>query len=769
MIWWKRVLKWSRRTFFLAVFVLVLGNIFIWRKLIVQTARSINQIGWQATFQEYRFNWDYLSMVQFFQYNPKLDTMYLPGPNKEQTPSHLIRARVHWNKGEFAEAISLLNDAIKHHGESENFLYWLGFSYMRLAEEKNCLAHLRMEGNHLHHFNMPIQGLLGDQDEIKKNFSLMCSLPLLMTHKQDQYSEQAIGLFTKLLENYDRDNPKYLWALNFSYMTIGEYPDSVPKQFLIENEYTNKYTARSKLNEEQALTEFSLENRSKQWSVDTHNSGKGVTAEDFDGDGFLDLVVASSYENLVFYKNNQGKNFADMSVASGLSKVGNPFLVHAVDYNGDELPDLYVTRWLQPNLLLQNKGNLSFEVVNSQVGLPQHFEPRSTWLSVWADVDMDGDLDLFEVNWAGSAMKWTSSFFQSSRLYIQEDGRFYDRTKEFGLSDVVAGESYFSASFGDYDQDGDPDLFLSANNYGSSVLLKNEGGQKFKLEQKFWAGGFGSAFVDFDHDGDLDLFRAGHNVSVESLIKNNVFNQLVDHPTGSSRILLNQGGKFNLAQNTFPGHGIQNVMGSSFGDINSDGCLDFYLGTGSPEESYIFPNLFYLSRREGNRCGKTLRNITSAFGLGSIQKGHGILFLDVDNDGDQDLYSNLGGMWPGDKWPNQLFINSSKHDYSWTKIRLRGRHKNKFGLGAQIIVVARDKENKVIQRSYHMNGKTGFGTAPLLAHIGLYTAKKIEFVKVLWPGESQWKKYPAKLNRLNILRQDNPVILGQSKKQTSRD
>src|SRR5262249_2602646 len=115
------------------------------------------------------------------------------------------------------------------------------------------------------------------------------------------------------------------------------------------------------------------------------------------------------------------------------------------------------------------------------------------------------------------------------------------------------------------------------------------------------------------------------------------------------------------------------TMGASFGDLNNDGALDFYLGTGSPEGWFILPNLMYLGETEGTRCTGRTTNISMLHGFGTIQKGHGIVFFDFNNDGKQDVYSSLGGMWPSDRWPSQFFVNESDLKNAFVKIRLRGR------------------------------------------------------------------------------------------------
>jgi len=193
-------------------------------------------------------------------------------------------------------------------------------------------------------------------------------------------------------------------------------------------------------------------------------------------------------------------------------------------------------------------------------------------------------------------------------------------------------------------------------------------------------------------------------------------------------------------------------MGASYGDLDNDGCLDFYLGTGNFEPWYFTPNLMYAGRRAGTSCTGTAENISMLQGFGNVQKGHGIVFFDVDEDGDQDIYSVLGGGWPGDKWVDQLFVNESRLDgRAWIKLRLRGRRTNYYGVGARITVRAVDQAGAPIVRRYLMDTGTGFGSKPFLAHIGLYTAARVERVEVYWPVSRQTRVYHPEILRTTVL------------------
>jgi hypothetical protein len=270
-----------------------------------------------------------------------------------------------------------------------------------------------------------------------------------------------------------------------------------------------------------------------------------------------------------------------------------------------------------------------------------------------------------------------------------------------------------------------------------------------------------AAFLDLDHDGQLEIFQGGFTDAWTSTAST-VFGDEIGRPAGRSLILRrNPAGRFEPDSDYF-GRGALPIpsMGVSYGDLDLDGCLDFYIGTGNPEGWLVLPNLMFRGTRDGAICGNEATNISMINGFGTIQKGHGIVFFDVDDDGDQDLYSSLGGMWSGDRWPNQFFINESRPDNHWVKIRLRGRRTNHYGVGARIKVLAVGAGGREIVRTYLMDHKTGFGSAPYLAHIGLLDAASIRSVEVFWPGSGRRCSYSANLESLNWL-DEEPCLTWQ--------
>jgi len=493
--------------------------------------------------------------------------------------------------------------------------------------------------------------------------------------------------------------------------------------------------------------------------VAVNDAGRGVAVEDFDGDGWLDLVTAGAFESLHYFRNRGGDlGFEDVTAASGLAGVMQPFSVTAADFDDDGWLDLFVARPFQHYALFRNVGGGRFEEVTEDVGLWRAGDRRiaATWTAAWGDLDLDGDLDLFLAQW-GMALPFVDGLLAQDRmdstLFLNQHGHFVDVTARFGLAGLVADEYFVGADFGDFDGDGWPDLFLSSPVRGASALLRNQHGEGFEpIALPRRESGFYAAWVDIDHDGRLDLFQAGFG-DARTSTEQTVFGLGRDEwRSGHSTLLLQAAdGSFAERNDLFAGAASpMGTMGAGWGDLDNDGCHDFYLGTGNPEGWFLLPNLLYVGLRDGRRCSGRMTDASVLAGFATIQKGHGIVFFDFDGDGDQDVYSALGGMWPADAWPNQLFVNESHLDRSWMAIRLRGRRSNHFGVGARIRVAAKAADGTPIVRTALIGNGTGFGSAPYLAHVGLLDAVAVESVEVSWPASHCTARYRGELKRLNV-------------------
>ena len=169
------------------------------------------------------------------------------------------------------------------------------------------------------------------------------------------------------------------------------------------------------------------------------------------------------------------------------------------------------------------------------------------------------------------------------------------------------------------------------------------------------------------------------------------------------------------------------TMGANFGDIDNDGWLDMYLGTGAPSFAAIVPNVLFR-----NHDGQRFVDVTAATGTGHLQKGHGVAVGDIDGDGDADIFENMGGFVPADAYAKVLFRNPGNGRH-WMALRLQGVRTNRAAVGARVTVTVRDGAGR--ERRIHRTVGSGgsFGANPFALHIGLGDAAKVHQLEVYWP------------------------------------
>ena len=472
----------------------------------------------------------------------------------------------------------------------------------------------------------------------------------------------------------------------------------------------------------------------------------GVIMEDFDHDGFLDLMVSGSglRSQLRYFHNNGDGTFTELTGAAGLTGLMGGLNLIQGDYNNDGWSDVLVLRggWLgkdgrYPNSLLRNNGDNTFTDVTEEAGLLS-FHPTQS--AVWFDYNGDGWLDIFIANESvpGSGEADPCELFRNNG-----DGTFTECAAENGVAVVDWIKAVVT---GDFNNDGRPDIYLSSLR-GPNRLLRNDGPAGADHSPRApWhftdvavAAGvtepiksFSCWFFDYDNDGWLDLFVTGYSITDAGDI---LADYLGIAPATAERARLyhnNRDGTFTDVTKPAGLYKILHAMGANFGDLDNDGWLDFYVGTGDPALGTLIPNRMFRNDGSGH-----FQDVTTSGGFGQLQKGHGIAFGDLNNDGTQDIYSHLGGALTGDHYPSQLFANPG-HGNHWVKLKLEGVQSNRPALGARIKVVARTAAGE--REIHRVVGSGGnFGASPLQQEIGLGQATEIVRVEIFWPktGKTQ--------------------------------
>jgi hypothetical protein len=372
--------------------------------------------------------------------------------------------------------------------------------------------------------------------------------------------------------------------------------------------------------------------------------------------------------------------------------------------------------------------------VTFDAGLASPAYPTAT--AAWADYDLDGDLDLYVGNEApadrtGRPLPHPGQLFRN-----RGDGTFEDVAH---AARVTNDRWAKGVAWGDFDDDGDPDLYVSNLN-DRNRLYRNRGDGTFEdvapaLGVTGPRDSFPTWFWDYDNDGTLDLLVNSYQRPSGSGPPD-IWYVAASHlglpnPADVPRLYRGDGrggftdvaGRAGIARSTLP-------MGAGFGDLDADGWLDFYLGTGYPGYEGLMPNKMYR-----NVAGERFADVTTPGGFGHLQKGHGVVFADLDNDGDQDIYQQVGGFTRGDRFVNALWRNPGPpNGHRWVSFELRGRAANRAGVGARLTVTTVGTDGNLRRIVRHVGAQPSFGNNPPRQYVGLGPGSGPVTVEVRWPG-----------------------------------
>jgi FG-GAP-like repeat/PPIC-type PPIASE domain/ASPIC and UnbV len=604
--------------------------------------------------------------------------------------SHVALAQLHAFVGDLDRSIKEWQAAYQIaqsdvHGAIPYLQEALGVSYFHLAETEN--------------------GVYRDSGSIDIFPPPQNATPL----EKPEHMKLAIQFFLSFLEQAPNDL-QAKWLLNLAYISLGHYPAGVPQKYFMPLSY---FESKENIGR---FTDVARES-----GLNVFGAAGGVIVDDFENNGRLDVITTSVdvCDPLHYFHNNGDGTFTDRTRQAGLSdQLGGLNLIQA-DYNNDGCMDFLVLRggWEFPirKSLLRNNCDGTFTDVTQKSGLGTALGASQT--AAWADIDNDGNLDLFIAN-----ENTPSQLFRN-----KGDGTFEDISHASGIDKTAFSKGVVAA---DYDKDGYPDFYVS-NYTGANFLYHNNHDLTFTDVAK-QAGvqapylSFATWFFDYDNDGWPDLFVT----SYYSFTVDQVMRSYLGQPFSAETLKLYR----NLHDGTFEDVttqvGLDKVfmpMGANFGDVDNDGFLDIYLGMGQPSFADLMPHVLLR-----NKEGKSFVDITASSGTGEIHKGHGISFADLERNGHEDILAEIGGSVPSDKHTMRVFRNPG-NDNDWINVRLTGVKSNHGAIGAEIKLTVED-DGAPSRTIYRTVGDTSsFGANPMEQHIGLGHGARIISLDVWWP------------------------------------
>ena len=477
--------------------------------------------------------------------------------------------------------------------------------------------------------------------------------------------------------------------------------------------------------------------------------GNGTVAwGDIDGDGDQDVLLAGSGTFMAAYRNTGGR-FTEVTAEVGLAKVPSGYSLNLIDYDNDGKLDLYISLngWNgpMPNRLFRNSGGRFVDVSKAS----RADDPGDGFVSVWGDLDNDGLLDLVIAN---GVLKDGSV----PQIYRNRgDGTFANVTQDAGIREP-SHYGAIGAALGDYDRDGDLDIFVNGLNNSPNRLYRNDGGWKFtEVAQRAGVlqpahNGFVCFLQDFTNDAFPDVLTvslAPWDTVVQSLTRMfTVPGRAAVHPDASRLFRNNRNGTFTDVTWESRLYYPMGSMGAGVADVDNDGYLDIYVGTGDPQLSRLEPNRLFRAQGDG-----TFTDVTAVAGLAKPgNKGHGVAFVDIDDDGDLDVYAQLGGHYQGDHAENAFYRNLKGNSNHWFEIELEGVKSNRFAVGAQVTAKAGPL---TVYRE--VKGSEGFGaTSPYRVHLGLGSRAVLDSLEVRWPSGTKHTFAGVAADRLVRLKED---------------
>jgi enediyne biosynthesis protein E4 len=486
----------------------------------------------------------------------------------------------------------------------------------------------------------------------------------------------------------------------------------------------------------------------EKYMVETMGSGGGFF--DFDGDGALDLYLVQgaplpgsaappSPPKNALYRNDGRGRFEDVTEEAGVAGSGYGMGMTAGDVDNDGDLDLYVTSF-GGNVFYRNRGDGTFEERTREAGLETDGWSTS---AAFADYDQDGYLDLYVARYVDFALdnhKFCGNQAKGIKAYCHPDvydpvpgilfrgkgdGTFEDVTRQAGVYVEDEGKG-LGVVWGDYDNDGDSDLYV-ANDSMRSFLFRNDGsrftdvtllaGVGYSADGKTQAG-MGTDIADYDGDGFLDLTKTNLDFEYNSMYRGGAAGIFSDesYASGIAEVSLN-----------FVG------FGTFFFDFDNDGLLDIFVANGhiidnihlfNSVSTYREPNFLFENQGVG-----VFREIGASVGddIARENVARGAAPADYDSDGDLDVLVTRCGDRP------LLLENDGGNRRKWLSVRLVGRASNRDAVGARATLITKGSIPTEVFREVK-SGLSYLSQGSLDLHFGLGDADAPRSLEIRWPG-----------------------------------
>jgi hypothetical protein len=515
----------------------------------------------------------------------------------------------------------------------------------------------------------------------------------------------------------------------------------------------------------------------------------GITAVDYDNDGFYDIFIPDGVESRLFRNLGDGR-FEDVTAKSGLAGLDGVSVAVFADYDNDGYKDAFISHTFRHDQLFHNNGNGTFTDVTARAGLA---DKCCTTVASWADFDNDGLLDLYVGRYLDPRKAIPTTFYarngEPNILYKNNgDGTFTDVTEKAGVGEVGL---CLGTVFGDYDSDGYPDLYV-VNDFGRKTLYHNNRNGTFTdvtvhSGTLAYGAGMSASMADYDNDLRPDLYctnirsefawyasaptvaRYMVNSWKQGVWKSDMplymqvlrqsgtdFVAVFQQMASGNTLLRNQNdGTFADATVKANANPVGWFWGASFADFDNDGWQDIFAADGwayndkdseieleflnnvvSKQDVYksgLFFDPKYFGKRSwhGWERNRYLRN-----------KGDGT-FEELGTPAGNDLLRNTRGVAVADFWNrgqmdiavsastdrNILLRNEVGAARHWLEVELKGVQSNRDAVGARVTL---DIQGKKQMREVILGD--GYGSQnSLRLHFGLGDAEKVDRMTVKWP------------------------------------